>query len=142
MIPKASDAHARHVNELAPIHFEFNNPDAVTVYVAGSFNDWDERASPLTRGFGGRWGKVTMLAPGDYEYCLVVDGRWMLDPMNQVSVGNPYGGRNSLLTVEESKEAAHLIDAEHEPFKISQKDGPLGTLDVEDLAARPNRGQS
>jgi 1,4-alpha-glucan branching enzyme len=128
MIPKTSDAQTAHANELVPINFEFNNPDAVTVYVAGSFNDWNERTSPLTRGYGGRWGKVATLAPGNYEYCLVVDGRWILDPMNQVSVDNPYGGRNSVLTVEESKATAHLIDAEHQPFKVSKKIVPVEKL--------------
>ena len=126
MTPKISEAHAAHVNELVPIHFEYNDPEAVTVHVAGSFNDWDERTCPLTRGYGGRWGKETTLTPGDYEYCLVVDGRWILDPMNQASVHNPYGGRNSVLTVMESKAAAHLIDAEHEPFKIAKKNIPVG----------------
>jgi 1,4-alpha-glucan branching enzyme len=131
MNPKTSEVHAAHVTELVPIHFEYNNSEAVTVHVAGSFNDWDERKSPLTRGYGGRWGKVATLAPGDYEYCLVVDGRWILDPMNQASVHNPYGGLNSVLQVAESKAAAHLIDAEHEPFEVSTKNGPVGRLNTD-----------
>jgi len=125
MIPKTNGAGDTRHNDLAPIHFEFNSPEAVTVHVAGSFNEWSARATPLTRGYGGRWGKVVSLAPGAYEYCLVVDGQWILDPMNQVSAANPYGGRNSVLTVPESKAAAHLINAEHEPFQISGKKGPL-----------------
>jgi len=28
----------------------------------------------------GNWWKETSLAPGTYEYCLVVDGPWLPDP--------------------------------------------------------------
>ena len=124
MIPKIS-AQVGYGDRLVPIQFEFSSPEAVTLYVAGSFNNWSAQASPLTRGYGGRWGKVTTLAPGNYEYCLVVDGRWILDPTNQVSVENPYGGRNSVLTVAESKETAHLIEAKHQPFRIAKKNHPV-----------------
>jgi hypothetical protein len=50
------------------------------------------------------------LAPGTYEYCLVVDGQWMPDPLARETVPNPFGGRNSVLKVaglpEESLPAA------------------------------------
>jgi hypothetical protein len=39
------------------------------------------------------------LAPGTYEYCLVVDGQWMPDPLAKETVPNPFGGRNSVLKV-------------------------------------------
>ena len=57
------------------------------------------------------------LVPGIYEYCLVVDGQWMPDPSATETVPNPFGGRNSVLTVASSPEAAHLADAENLPFK-------------------------
>src|SRR5215212_5644870 len=139
MIPKISEAHAAHVHESMPINFEFNDPEAVTVHVAGSFNQWSSVANPLTRGYGGRWGTTTSLAPGSYEYCLVVDGRWITDPMNQVSVANEFGGRNSVLNVAESKGAAHLIDAEHEPFQIAPKNGPVGKISGDGTNKNPRR---
>jgi hypothetical protein len=61
------------------------------------------------------------LAPGTYEYCLVVDGKWMLDPLARESVPNPFGGRNSILKVASSPEAAHLADAENLPLKNANK---------------------
>ena len=39
-----------------------------------------------------------MLA-GTYEYCLVVDGQWIPDPLVSETVPNPFGGRNSVLHV-------------------------------------------
>ena len=65
----------------------------------------------------GRWLRETVLAPGSYEYCFVVDGRWTADPLAKDSVSNPFGGRNSVLRVATSPEAAHLADAEHLPLK-------------------------
>ena len=69
----------------------------------------------------GRWLKETVLPPGTYEYCLVVDGEWMPDPRARESVPNLFGGRDSLLKVASSPEAAHLADAEHLPLKNANK---------------------
>ena len=57
------------------------------------------------------------MPPGTYEYCLVVDGQWMPDPLARETVPNPFGGRNSVLKVASSPEAAHLADAENLPLK-------------------------
>ena len=69
----------------------------------------------------GRWFKETALAPGAYEYCLVVDGQWVTDPRATETVPNPFGGRNSVLRVASSPEAAHRADAENLPLKNANK---------------------
>jgi hypothetical protein len=69
----------------------------------------------------GRGQKETVLPPGTYEYCLVVDGEWMPDPQARETVPNPFGGRNSLLKVPDSPEAAHLADAENLPLENANK---------------------
>jgi 1,4-alpha-glucan branching enzyme len=109
--------------ELVPVHFEFTHPTATTVCVAGSFNHWQPTAKTLHPGGGGRWFKETSLPPGTYEYCLVVDGQWMPDPLAKGFVNNPFGGRNSILTVATSPEAAHRAEAQTFPLKnaINQK---------------------
>jgi 1,4-alpha-glucan branching enzyme len=95
---------------LVPVRFEFTDPTATTVCVAGTFNRWEPEAKSLDPTEGGRWSNETALAPGTYEYCLVVDGRWMPDPQARETVPNPFGGRNSVLKVagvpEQSVEAA------------------------------------
>ncbi len=103
--------------QLIPVRFEFTHPTAVTVSVAGCFNHWQPEAKALHPSGGGRWLKETVLAPGTYEYCLVVDGQWMPDPLATETVPNPFGGRNSVLRVTGSPEATHLSEAEHVPFK-------------------------
>ena len=114
--------HARSAGpQLEPVRFEFTHPTARTVCVAGTFNDWQAEAKPMHPLGGGRWLKETVLAPGTYEYCLVVDGRWIPDPRAKETVPNPFGGVNSLLKVAGSPEAAHLADAEHLPLKNASK---------------------
>ena len=105
---------------LMPVTFEFTHPTASTVCVAGSFNDWQAEAKPMRSAGGGRWHKETALPPGTYEYCFVVDGQWIPDPRAEGTVPNPFGGRNSLLTVAASTEAVHLAEAENQPLKSCQ----------------------
>jgi 1,4-alpha-glucan branching enzyme len=86
-------------SELIPVHFEFTHPTAKNVSVAGTFNHWQPEAKTLHASGGGRWIKESALAPGNYEYCFVVDGQWMSDPLAKESVANPFGGKNSVLKV-------------------------------------------
>jgi 1,4-alpha-glucan branching enzyme len=102
--------------QLVPVHFEFTHPTAASVCVAGCFNHWKPEAKSLHPAGGGRWVKETMLPPGNYEYCLVVDGEWMPDPLAKDYAPNPFGGRNSVLKVS-TPEAAHMADAEKLPLK-------------------------
>jgi 1,4-alpha-glucan branching enzyme len=98
--------------QLVPVHFEFTHPTATTVCVAGTFNRWQPDAKTLHPTGGGRWWKETVLAPGTYEYCLVVDGQWMPDPLARETVPNPFGGRNSVLKVAGLPERNLTADAE------------------------------
>jgi 1,4-alpha-glucan branching enzyme len=107
--------------QLVPVRFEFTHPTAVSVSIAGTFNDWQPEAKPMHPLGDGRWLKETVLPPGSYEYCLVVDGQWMPDPLARESVPNPFGGMNSLLKLAASPEETHLANAEHAPLKISNK---------------------
>ena len=107
--------------QLVPVRFEFTHPTAIAMSVAGTFNHWQPEAKSLHPAGGGRWFKETALMPGSYEYRLIVDGQWMPDPLARESVANPFGGRNSVLTVASSPAAAHLADAENLPLKNSNQ---------------------
>lgn len=117
---KHSKHHGHARNEelpLQPVHFEFTHPSASTVCIAGTFNDWNPEAKPMRPLGSGHWHKESDLPPGTYEYCLVVDGKWMPDPRARETVPNPFGGSNSILKVARSLEASHLANAEHLPLK-------------------------
>jgi 1,4-alpha-glucan branching enzyme len=106
---------------LVPVRFEFTDPTATTVCVAGTFNRWEPEAKALHPTGGGRWWKETALAPGTYEYCLVVDGRWMPDPQARETVPNPFGGRNSVLKVAGLPEAPPAANADKSSLKSTNK---------------------
>ncbi len=81
------------------ISLELVKPDAKSVAVAGSFNNWKPETTPLAPAGNGRWVTGLQVAPGRHEYLFVVDGQWVTDPNARETVGNPFGGKNSVLTV-------------------------------------------
>jgi hypothetical protein len=83
------------------ISLELVKPEAKQVCVAGSFNGWKPDKTPLVRLGNGRWVGDVAVKPGRHEYLFVVDGQWQPDPNAKESVQNPFGGRNSVLTVSE-----------------------------------------
>ncbi len=85
-----------------PIRFEFIHPTATAVCIAGTFNQWQPEAKTPDPAGSGRWLKETALTPGTYEYCLVVDGQWIPDPLAKDYVPNPFGGMNSIVEVRQS----------------------------------------
>lgn len=82
-----------------PVRIEFDHATAAAVRIAGSFNDWRPEATPMIPLGEGRWAKELVLPPGTYEYCVVVDGAWMADPLAEETAPNPFGGFNSVLRV-------------------------------------------
>ncbi|MBD3367378.1 MAG: hypothetical protein GF405_04255 [Candidatus Eisenbacteria bacterium] len=80
--------------------FELERPDATEVYIAGTFNQWDPTTDRLEKGSDGVWRTTLNLEPGTYEYKFVIDGNWEADPNNPETVPDPYGGENSVLTVD------------------------------------------
>jgi 1,4-alpha-glucan branching enzyme len=99
--PPTANAPSRPEGDLkpVPIRFEFRDPAALSVAVAGTFNDWDPKKHVLNKHGDGIWAREAKLNPGQHEYCLVVDGHWMPDPVARESRPNPFGGRNSVLIV-------------------------------------------
>jgi 1,4-alpha-glucan branching enzyme len=73
-------------------------PQARTVCVVGTFNNWDTKRTPMQKD-GPGWKASIPLAPGRYEYRFVADGQWLSDPNAKESVGNDFGSTNSVLVV-------------------------------------------
>ena len=87
--------------EAKEIVFQLDAPFAGEVHLAGEFNDWSPTATPMEKGEDGIWRVTLELAPGSYLYKFVVDGAsWMEDPENPDMEPDPYGGNNSVITVE------------------------------------------
>ncbi|HOO55533.1 MAG TPA: glycogen-binding domain-containing protein [bacterium] len=81
------------------ITFALVAPNASSVAVVGSFNNWDTEKHPLKKDAKGVWKKAVMLEPGAYEYKFLVDGDWRLDPNCETVVPNPHGTGNNIVKV-------------------------------------------
>jgi 5'-AMP-activated protein kinase regulatory beta subunit len=86
-------------SETHAVSFEYFNSTAREVLVAGSFNGWQPKATPMTEQRGGKWSAEILLPPGQYEYRFVVDGQWQDDPMAARFVANSFGGLNCVVEV-------------------------------------------
>ncbi|MDQ2942188.1 MAG: isoamylase early set domain-containing protein [Candidatus Dormibacteraeota bacterium] len=82
------------------VRFVLYAPDAKGVTVAGTFNQWDQKAAPLApAGRDGVWTTTLALPVGQHQYAFVVDGRrWVVDPAAP-AVDDGFGRRNSMVAV-------------------------------------------
>jgi hypothetical protein len=76
-------------------------PDAQSVHVVGSFNDWRRGSIPLEdQDHDGVWRATVVLPAGTYEYMFVVDGeRWVPDHLAERLVADDFGRENSIVIV-------------------------------------------
>jgi hypothetical protein len=78
--------------------FKILAPKAIKVSVAGSFNNWDPEANPLSK-TDSVWYAEILLEPGYYYYNFVVDGNWIPDPSNDWKVNDGGENFNSIIKV-------------------------------------------
>lgn len=79
--------------------FTYISRNAKSVSVVGSFNDWDATKNVLQQTSDSVWSTNIMLAPGRYEYQLMVDGKLIADPSAQRSAESDFGAANSVMIV-------------------------------------------
>jgi len=95
---------------------------ATNVFLAGTFNDWNDSKTRMTDPDGDGVFTVTLLLqPGTYQYKFVVDGTWHQDPNNPKGTDDGFGGQNSVLEVDDSFPAV----------EIGRGDGAMFTDDIE-----------
>jgi 1,4-alpha-glucan branching enzyme len=82
------------------VQFEFPAPEALEVYLAGDFNNWDSSANPMKKDKKGIWKTAVSLKPGTYEYRFLKDGNWENDPSCSQRVPNEFGSQNCVRIVE------------------------------------------
>lgn len=78
------------------------------VQLAGEMNAWNPENTSL-EWKDGVWQTTLYLAPGQYQYLLVVDGQKRLDPANKQKIDNNIGGFNSLLEIGNTENKAPVI---------------------------------
>lgn len=75
--------------------------DANVVALAGSFNNWNQSQLICARE-GDEWACRVDLKPGVYTYKFIVDGNWVLDPVNPNTIEDEAGNVNSVTEVKEN----------------------------------------
>lgn len=89
--------------EKCAVNFIYEDTPGKSVMVAGSFNDWQPEKELKDKDGSGIYRGRILLPEGEYQYKLVVDGEWKLDPANPNFCPNSYGSLNSLLNVKKRK---------------------------------------
>ncbi len=79
--PRLTEIRAASVGT-TPVVFRLLAPAAKSVFLGGSFNEFNGSHHPLVRGPNGLWETTVPLAPGRHLYKFKVDGEWVLDPAN------------------------------------------------------------
>jgi hypothetical protein len=86
---------------LVPVTFTFQYPEARSVNLIGSFNQWNPTGFHMSpRGEERVWILHLKLPPGRYEYAFLVDGKVIFpDPRSPFSESDGFGSRNSIIFV-------------------------------------------
>jgi 1,4-alpha-glucan branching enzyme len=86
-------------HKVQSIEFMFHHPQSRWVGVAGTFNNWDPKRTPMRKDSSGNWHTTVTLSPGRHEYRFVADGQWISDPKAKDWVKNSFGSTNSVVSV-------------------------------------------
>ncbi len=82
------------------VTFEVHADPGSQVLLAGDFNAWDPKNTPLADNTGtGIFSVELSLPPGQHEYKFVIDGTWCVDPNCADWVQNSLGTLNSVRKV-------------------------------------------
>lgn len=103
-------------NALHRVELSYHDHADRSLQIAGEFNDWIPDEGIETVEENGTLHKIFFAPAGEYQYRLVVDGKWRNDPTNPDQVLNPMGVHNSMLRVgdipqfHESSHYKHPLD--------------------------------
>lgn len=88
------------------INFTFNPNGKVysKVSIVGELTGWNPNVI-FMENINGVWQTEFIVNPGRYQYQIVADGKWFLDPNNKDSIDNGIGGYNSLLIAGEKNKS-------------------------------------
>jgi hypothetical protein len=79
-----------------PVNFHLKGyEDAKEVFLAGSFNNWHEKKTQMSRS-GNGWTVTVPLFGGKQTYKFIIDGKWITDPANPIVEDDGHGNKNSV----------------------------------------------
>ncbi|OGS23888.1 MAG: hypothetical protein A2314_07290 [Elusimicrobia bacterium RIFOXYB2_FULL_50_12] len=82
-----------------PVTFKISDENAVSIALAGDFNDWQSDKILLKRK-GDVWEATVRLKPNRYQYMFVIDGeRFVPDPEANMYADDGFGHKNSVIDI-------------------------------------------
>jgi hypothetical protein len=97
---KKSDSSRTPANPaLRRVRFLAKIEGAKEVVLTGDFTKWAKDQIKLNHIGSGEWEAIFNLAPGEYQYRLLVDGEWRDHAQAAKRVPNAFGSENCVLTV-------------------------------------------
>ncbi len=99
MAKKLAKAPVASESPLKKVPLKIKADGAKEVVLTGDFTQWAKDKVRLTPTAGGEWITVLDLAPGEYQYRLIVDGEWRDHAEASRKVGNAFGTQNCVLVV-------------------------------------------
>lgn len=88
---------AKPARKLVPVKVQVG--EAREVVFTGDFSGWAKDKVRLAKSGNGEWSGSIELAPGEYQYRLIVDGEWRDNPAAEARVPNTFGTSNCVLKV-------------------------------------------
>ena len=99
--------------------FSYYAPCAKEIFLAGDFNGWKKRATPLIKGKDDVWRIILELKPNrSYDYKYIVDGNWVNDPNNEDLNPDVAGGANSVIYLGSSGDILPKAHPERHKFTL------------------------
>lgn len=98
---RENDTYAGYNNIFFCYNYKFSiqgYPKAQKVFIAGSFNHWNQKELRMVR-FNGIWTLNMYLREGTHAYKFIIDGLWITDPANKVTRPDGRGNENSFLGI-------------------------------------------
>jgi len=101
LLPRGEIPVNQATNKEVSVTFTFEHPQARSVSLIGSFNQWKPRELEMhSRGEEKVWVLELRLPPGRYEYAFIVDGEVVqTDPASPFSERDGFGNQNSIIFV-------------------------------------------
>ena len=99
MVGKSAIKAKGHIVTKDGVKLTLTDPNASSVYLAGSFNNWSQTDDMMKKDSSGNWTITKKLSPGKYQYKFVSDGNWIVDPENPNTADDSFGGKNSVVEV-------------------------------------------
>ncbi|MCK4549408.1 MAG: hypothetical protein KAU49_04535, partial [Candidatus Krumholzibacteria bacterium] len=91
------------------------------IFLAGTFNDWNDSKTKMTDEDGDGAYEVTLMLPvGRHQYKYVVDGNWMTDEEADDFEEDGFGGKNSVI----------VVDDRYDDIKTELGDGEMMNNDI------------